>query len=713
MLFGKMNSEEIKGADAVSAKTPSPVISAPLSEQKPLIHLVYCVVILAVTAVTLSPVLDNGFTNWDDQLYVTENPLIRSLSIHSICRIFSPETFVCGNYQPVTIFSLAINFALGKLNPRGYLATSLFIHLLNVFLVFIFIRKLSQNYRIASVCALLFGIHPMHVESVAWVSGRKDLLYTFFYLLALLAYLRYLDKTGRERLVLYGITFVLIILSLLSKSSAITLPVALLLLYFYSGRKISAGVITEKLPLLVPAIILGVIAIIGQKTDGSLGLNAGLPIMNRVLLGSYSYMFYGIKFFAPVGLSAFYPYPASVAGALPFAFIVSPAFFVVTAGLLYYFRRSKVILFGFGFFLLNIIFILHFVPVGYTLTADRFSYLSYIGLFFILAYYLDKYLPERWPARISVYGLAAVTAAILCFVSYRRCEVWKDGVSLWSDVVSHPVNATAAVYNNLGIALMEKGRVKEAIVQYRRALEIEPEHYKAHTNLGTALSEIGLTEEAEVHLRKAVELAPDFADAHNSLGTALMKTGRSEEAVVQFRRALAIDSDYAACRYNLGTVLLQTGRPEESIVHFRKTLELNPDFVDANNDLGVALMKTGRIEEAIPWFRRAVGLDSGNADIFYNLSKAYARIGQDNDAVSCLQRATAINPSNIAMINDLCRAFLRTGQVDSAVGSARKAAALAASSGNDALAKEIGGDIEAMQRDRIQSAAASDAHPAR
>ena len=269
----------------------------------------YCIVPLALTVVAFHGSLNNGFTNWDDDDYVTDNQLIRQLSLQNIQRMFSPATLVSANYQPVTILWLAINYALGKLNPAVYILTNLLLHLLNVLLVFLFIRKLAGNDRIAGICAVIFGVHPMHVEPVAWITGRKDVLYTFFFLSALLSYLRYREKHGREKAVAYSLACILFALSLLSKSAAVTLPFILLLVDFYQKRKFTAAMLLEKAPFLIGAILIGILAIQGQESQGTLDEGAAYPIMGRMLIACYSYMFHIVKFFVPVKLSAFYPYP--------------------------------------------------------------------------------------------------------------------------------------------------------------------------------------------------------------------------------------------------------------------------------------------------------------------------------------------------------------------------------------------------------------------
>ena len=417
----------------------------------------YCIVPIVLTAMAFYGIWNNSFTNWDDNDYVIENFLIHSLSWRNILRIFSPLTFISGNYQPITILSYALNYAEGKLNPAGYIFADLCIHLLNVLLVFSFIRKLSGKDFIASLCALLFGIHPMHVESAVWISGRKDLLYTFFYLLSSLSYLSYLERKTGSAMLRYSVACILFICSLLSKSSAITLPVVLFLMDYYRVRKFSMKMVLDKIPFIVLSIILGLWAIKGQHESGSLFGNEAFSLFSRISIACYSFMFYVVKFFIPIKLSACYLYPA-ISQSLPLRYSLSPLFAVAAGIAAIYFRRSKAFVFGFGFFLINVIFILHFIPVGATVTADRFSYCAYIGLSFIIAYCFKTIvsgLPSTGNGKTGGYlhivsktlvivpGILII--AVLGFAAHERCRVWKNSVTLWTDVLaSAPDRSQAA-----------------------------------------------------------------------------------------------------------------------------------------------------------------------------------------------------------------------------------------------------------------------------
>jgi tetratricopeptide (TPR) repeat protein len=615
--------------------------------------------------------LNNSFTNWDDDDYVINNHLIRQLSFQNIPRIFSPATLVNANYQPMTILSLAISYAMGGLNPKVYIATDIVLHLLNVLLVFIFIWKLTGSDRIAGICATLFGIHPMHVESVAWVTGRKDVLYAFFYLSALLCYLWYRGKKGREAIVSYSLACVLFVISLLSKSAAVTLPAILLLVDYYQHRKFTASLLLEKIPFLAGAIILGVMAIKGQQSQGTLSEGAVYSITGRMFIACYSYIFYIVKFIIPVKLSAFYPYPLPLRlAAWPFLYQLSPLGVIVTVALAYYFRRNKAFVFGFLFFSITIIFLVHFVPVGATITADRFSYIPFIGLSFIVAFCFENlvsggYLRSASKALFIVPGILII--AILGFAAHQRCRVWKDSVTLWRDVLDKNPNNPYVVFisnEHSGTALIQIGQTEEAISHFLKALEINPRDAKAHYNLGNALMQERRTAEAVAEYRKALNIDPDYAMAHHNLAVALQQLGRIDEAVVEYRKALSINPYDALAHFNLADALLRHGLTDDAIFHYRKAVDLDPWYFDAYCNLGVALMQMHRTA----------------------------------DAVVCFQNALNAAPADLTTLSNLCVTFMKIERADLAIIAAEKAMSLAKSTGRKALAQEIAGKIEELRR---------------
>jgi hypothetical protein len=339
---------------------------------------------LACTLIAYLPAFHAGFVNWDDDDYVVKNFLIRDLS-NLKALITTP---VQGNYHPLTMISLAINYAISELDPSSYHLFNIVLHLLNVLLVFRLVFQLSkENTLIAFTCALLFGVHPMHVESVAWVSERKDVVFTFFFLLGLMSYLKYSDansnneKSGASSRY-YVLSLLFLVLSLSAKPAAVVFPVLLLCFDFLRGRKFALKLIIEKIPYFILALVFGLLTMQAQKTIGATGIEGFYSFGSRMFFGFYGYMMYFVKLIAPFDLAAFIPYPA-VNQSLPIAYLISPLFFLLTLVLcIRTWKKYREITFAFAFYLVNLILVLQFIPVGSAIIADRYTYVPYIGILY-------------------------------------------------------------------------------------------------------------------------------------------------------------------------------------------------------------------------------------------------------------------------------------------------------------------------------------------
>ena len=348
-------------------------------------------VILLVTYFVFSPSLQNKFTNWDDDVYVLENPLVVNGKI-PVKEIFKSP--VSANYHPITMLSLARNYQNGKLNPKGYHLESVVFHLLNIGLLFFFIFILTKrNLLMASIVALFFGIHPMHVESVSWISERKDVLYVFFFLSGLITYLKYRES---KKIKWYLFTMVLFVLSCLSKGMAVVFPIVLLLIDYLLEIKRERKLLTEKIPFFILALIFGVVAF---KIQSGIAISDTqfFSVWQRVMFASYGAMMYVVKFFIPMNLSAYYPYPTLNRNAtIPFFFYLMPFIFLGIIFSIYFFlRKERALIFGLLFYFISVALVLQFVSVGTVIMADRYSYLSYIGLLYVAAYYINKICADK------------------------------------------------------------------------------------------------------------------------------------------------------------------------------------------------------------------------------------------------------------------------------------------------------------------------------
>jgi hypothetical protein len=367
--------------------------------------------------------LSNGFTNWDDDKYITGNPLIKGPDWNAIFTEASAS-----NYHPFTMLSLAFNYTISGADPFSYHLVNWLLHILNTALVFFFIYKISgkKNY-VAAFASLIFGLHPMHVESVAWVSERKDVLYTFFFLLALLQYWRFLEIGKRSNIIF---CFVFFILSLLSKPAAVILPVVLLLLDYWKGRSFKWKMLVEKIPFFIMSFVFGFITVKVQTADAIVSFDI-YPLWSRFFFACYTIMIYTVRFFVPYPLSAFHPYPS--VDALGLSVWLSPIFIIALAVLLWLKRKDRLLVFSLLFFIVNLLLVAQFVSVGLTIVSERYTYVPYIGLSFLTGMWLEKYLITS--SNMFIKAVPFGIAIVFGIISFQRTKVWKDGDTLWADVI--------------------------------------------------------------------------------------------------------------------------------------------------------------------------------------------------------------------------------------------------------------------------------------
>jgi protein O-mannosyl-transferase len=546
--------------------------------------------ILLITFIVYLPSLGNGFTNWDDDRYVTENPLLVHPRLHDV--LTKP---LDGNYHPLTVLSLALNYRISGLQPGSYHWLNLLLHLANTGLVFAFVWMLSRRRFWAAIAtSLFFGIHPMHVESVAWVTERKDLLYAFFYLLGLIGYLRYLE---RRRLVWLAVCLATFVLSLASKPAAVVFPLTLLALDYFSRRKDHLRLVLEKLPFLALSLAVGMLTLKAQQAVGSAARPGTWDPFDRLLFAAYGSLMYVLKLFVPVGLSAVYPYPRNGGSIGPEFYVALVVVLVAFPALLYVCRRLRPVLFGWAFFFINILLVLQFFTVGPAVMADRYTYVPYIGLLLGLAWWLDER-PQPGkpgaPVRLVIGAVLIAMLPLCLYQTWTRCGVWRNSETLWTDAVAKFPHRISVAHNNLGLVRATQGRVEEAMSQYREAIRLNGDNIDARNNLGVALAAQGKIEEAIAQYREAIQRKHDYFRAYNNLGNALGAQGRLEEAMAQYREAIRLADNFADAHNNLGATLARMGRLDEAIPELRRALEIDPHHADASRNLALALKDSGR-----------------------------------------------------------------------------------------------------------------------
>jgi len=554
--------------------------------------------VLAVTLVVYVPSLDNGFVNLDDTGYVTENIALAHPTFHNM--VLEPYQ---GNYHPLTMLTLAWNYSISKLHPGSYHVFNLILHVANTALVFLFIRALAGGLWAPALTSLFFGIHPTHVESVAWISERKDVLYAFFYLAGLLLYLRYLDD---KRWTWLAATLGAFFLSAASKPAAVTFPFALLAIDAYRGRRFNASLFLEKAPHFLLALVVGVLTVKAQRAGGAVVSVEAWGPWQRILFAAYGTAMYWVKAALPFGLAVLYLLPKRGAPLGPEFYVALAAVVILVPLAVFLFRRNRAVLFGLAFFFINIVLVLQFFTVGRALMADRYTYLPYIGLFFALTYWMDEgRSPFATQSSVKTWLAGGLLLLIpVCLVqTWQRANVWQDTGTLWSDVIQKYPGRHFDAYFLRGVYYHhEMGRADAAMADYNEALRINPNSPNALANKGTLLFDLGRTDSAFAFLDRALKIKPDIPGALNNRGAIRGQRGDIRGAIADFSAAIAAAPGFRDAYENRAVAYHMVGDQERAIADTRRALELDPQNPD-NPALWDAI---GQYEQALHRYGEAV-----------------------------------------------------------------------------------------------------------
>ena len=631
----KQLKKEAKTASHQKAKVKKAAPKSPAAWWRNTSALLGLAVILAVTFASFYPSLNAGFTNWDDLDYVTESPYIVHLNGESIATMFSQE--IASNYHPLTILSLALNYQMSTLNPASYHWTNLILHLLNVVLVFWFVYLLlDRKIWGALLTAFLFAIHPMHVESVAWIAERKDVLYTFFFVAALITYLNYLKN---KKTAYYVYTLILFVLSCLSKPTAVMLPVILVLLDWYKNRDLLAKVWLEKIPFFALSVLFGIITIIVQSdTAVIVGESDTHNLFERFIFACYGTMMYIVKLFVPIGLSAFHPYP-KVLSAVHY---ISPLVVLGLGGLLVWsLRKTKVVALGLLFYGAMIALTLQFVQVGNAIISDRYTYAAYIGLFLIFGWLLDNFLAKKNISSGLQYGVLGGIAAIgilFCTMTYQRCDVWQNSGNLWSNVIKQYPNSHIA-HNQLGNYYFEAQRYDESLTHLNQAVQLKPVYYKARISRGKLFRRQKKYAEALTDYNKAIDLEPNRDEAYNNRGNIYFETQQYDKALADYQKVTELNPGESKAYGNTGAIYAQQGKFPQALESLNKALAMNPSYQDAIANRGIVHAQMGNHQAAIQDFSRAIQLNPGKANLYGFRADSYQALGNTQQAAQDRQRA--------------------------------------------------------------------------
>jgi tetratricopeptide (TPR) repeat protein len=589
-------------------------------------------VVGVLAAAPFLPALANGFVAWDDDRNFLENLHYRGLGLDQLRWMWT--TFHMGHYVPLSWMTLGLDYELWGMDARGYHFTSIVLHALNAVLLFWIARRLlsrafderlaTRTIELAAAAgALFFAMHPLRVESVVWITERRDVLSGVFCSAALLSYLRSIDSSGAHPRRQYGLSLALFAAALLSKATSTTLPAVMAILNVYPLRRLGGSVGWRSAAAqrvyreLTPFVILAVAVV--PLTLRALAPPDQLHTVGKLAVSAYSLAFYVWKTVLPTGLSPLYPMPAHVdAGAMRF---VLAAVFVIALAFTTWFarRRSPAILASALAFLVMVLPMLGVVQNGPLIAADRYTYHSAPALA-LLSAGLMAVLLARGRMLIATAAAAAVLGTF-GIMSARQTTIWHDSASLWSYVAAHDSTSVIA-QTALGTIDLQAGRFDAAEARYRRAISLDSSYAEAHDNLGVALSRQGRFAEATEHYRAALALAPSKRETHNNLGVADARLGRYDEAIAEYSEAVELDPDYADAQTNWGNVLLRLGRLDDAIVHYQAALRAQPANADAQHNWGVALAQAGRLPEAIEHVRAALAANPSHAEARAYLDQA-------------------------------------------------------------------------------------------
>lgn len=626
--------------------------------------------VAVLTCATFLPALWNDFVNWDDDRNLIDNLFYRGLGWRQLSWMFS--TFHEGHYQPLSWLTFGLDYLIWGMNPVGYHLTSLVLHGANaVFFYFVAQRLLcaalpqasaAENWRLsvsAGFTALLFSVHPLRVESVAWVTERRDLLSALFFFAAIYSYLQaYAVENNQTRRRWLTGAIVVYALSLLSKATAMTLPIVLLLLDVYPLKRLRREwpvrftpalreLLWQKLPFLVLAILFAVIALFAQQNIGALHPVENYFVTYRLGQVFYGLCFYLLKTLVPVSLSPLYELPYDFEAWTP-VFLACGVAVVVLSALLFLLRqRWPAALACWVYYLVVVAPVLGVAQSGPQLVADRYSYLSCLSWALLAGGFFYRFLSSHTKRSDRVFRFAAVSTlasallGILGFLVWQQTQVWHDSKTLWRHAIAVGSDSAIARYNLARIFELED-KLPQSVESYRRAISINPTMADAHHNLARLLAQQGKPDEAIAHYREALKFKPNDAETHNNLALLLASKGELEASLAELRRAVAIDPKFAKPYFNLGRLLVRSGDLEKAIEHFHQALKLAPDGAEIHAALGDAYVRFGNIDSAAVHFETAVKLKPELVDAHVALARLLAEQGKKDAAAKHYQAAVEL-----------------------------------------------------------------------
>jgi len=550
-------------------------INIPGKELK--IYIIFIVVICTVAIYFNS--LNNNFVSLDDNVYVYNNYLFNNSLSDNLAYFFTNQ--YNGHYHPLTMLSYAFQYKYSGLNATLYHLFNLVFHILSVVIVFYIVYSFIRRIDIAAVVTLLFGIHPMNIEAVSWISARGSVMYSFFYLTALLCYIYYLNSNGKLKYLIFSL--ILFILSMLSKSAAVTLPILFICIDIYYKRKYDKRTVLEKIPFFLLSVVFGMIALYSAREFGSLFMAEDkYSGFDRLFMLSYSIVFYLKNFFYPSGFTAMHFNPSKTDGMLPFEYYIAPFIIIIIIGIIVFSKRSrKNMVFGLVFFLISLSVFLQVLPVGNTIFSERYAYVPYIGLFIIMGNYINTIrnlkIKSYSIAKKYLYFILMIYIMFLSFTAWKRNEVWKNSVTLYSDMIKRYPNDYYGYYG-LGNARIAEKKYNEALNNYNKALDLKQNAKSFHAR-GVVNKYLKRVDHAIADYNMAIKLDPYLIEAYYNRAILYFELQNYNLSLSDYNMAIKFKPLFAKAYNNRGNTKFMMNDKTGACNDWQKALELG--YMDA------------------------------------------------------------------------------------------------------------------------------------
>ena len=660
-------------------------------------HWVYLPAILLLTVILYIGSLKGDILHCDDDGYIILNTAIHKLDAENIREIFTG--FYAANYHPLTTLTWAIEYSFaGEKYPLLYRIDNLLLHLLNILLVFWLFKLISKKNNVALLIALLHAVHPMHVESVAWISERKDVLFSLFFLQSLVMYLLYLHhtspvshglseqhKTGKIKALKYILfSIVFFILSLLSKSAAVILPVTLFLIDFLLKRKINLNMIAEKLPFIALSLLFGILALKTQQGAMHFNISSHFSTLQHLLIICYTVSKYLFMAVIPFGLSAFHPWPELNGTSLPSLYYLSPAVMLLLIYIVIHsWKRKRIAAFGLLFFFSGLALVLQIIPVGGAVMAERYTYLPYLGLFYILAEYFNQIYEENILKRkfinYSLTALLIIVITVYSFVALGRTKVWMNDRDLWDDMITNYPTTAYDAYLYRAKYRLSTNDVKGAYEDFSKLIKWKKYDSDALASRGELKVDSGNYAGAMEDFDRSIAIDSTNYLSLNNRGALKMKMNDLGEALDNLNRSIRHKKDYYLSWFNRGAVYIGLKNYKKALKDFDQAMKLKENYCEAMFARGVAFADSGLFREAISSYEGAITCNPKYSDAYVNLGSLKMQMNNDKGAMEDLLKAADINPGSYIVYHTIAKLKIKNKEYEEAVRYLKQCISLNAS----------------------------------